>query len=78
MIKAVFCDVDNTLTSSKTRTIPASALEAIQKARKNGVKVFAATGRHTRTYDCMVSRWMVMWRLTGSFVIFRMTLLFIK
>jgi hypothetical protein len=51
MIKAVFCDVDNTLTSSKTRTIPASALEAIHKARKNGVKVFAATGRHTRTYE---------------------------
>jgi len=51
MIKAVFCDVDNTLTSSKTRTIPASALEAIQQARKNGVKVFAATGRQTRTYE---------------------------
>ena len=51
MIKAVFCDVDNTLTSSKTRTIPASALEAIRKARENGVKVFAATGRHTRTYE---------------------------
>ncbi len=51
MIQVVFCDVDNTLTSSKTRTIPASALEAIQKARKNGVKVFAATGRHTRTYE---------------------------
>jgi hypothetical protein len=43
--------VDNTLTSSKTRTIPPSALEAIQKARNNGVKVFAATGRHTRTYE---------------------------
>ncbi len=51
MIKAVFCDVDNTLTSSKTRTIPESALKAIQQARKNGVKVFAATGRHTRTYE---------------------------
>lgn len=51
MIKAVFCDVDNTLTSSKTRTIPVSALKAIQEARKNGVKVFAATGRHTRTYE---------------------------
>ena len=51
MIKAVFCDVDNTLTSSETRTIPTSALEAIQRARKNGVKVFAATGRHTRTYE---------------------------
>ncbi len=51
MIKAVFCDVDNTLTSSKTRTIPPSALEAIQKARSNGIKVFAATGRQTRTYE---------------------------
>ncbi len=51
MIKAVFCDVDNTLTSSKTRKIPASALEAIRKARENGVRVFAATGRHTRTYE---------------------------
>jgi Cof subfamily protein (haloacid dehalogenase superfamily) len=51
MIKAVFCDVDNTLTSSKTRTIPPSALKAIQKARSNGVKVFAATGRQTRTYE---------------------------
>lgn len=51
MIKVVFCDVDNTLTSSKTRTIPASALEAIRKARENGVRVFAATGRHTRTYE---------------------------
>lgn len=51
MIKAVFCDVDNTLTSSKTRTIPGTALAAIQKARENGVKVFAATGRQTRTYE---------------------------
>jgi len=51
MIKVVFCDVDNTLTSSKTRTIPPSALEAIRKARENGVRVFAATGRHTRTYE---------------------------
>jgi len=51
MIKAVFCDVDNTLTSPITRTIPTSALEAIQKARKNGVKVFVATGRQTRTYE---------------------------
>ena len=51
MIKAVFCDVDNTLTSPKTRTIPSSALEAIRRARENGVKVLAATGRHTRTYE---------------------------
>jgi len=51
MIKAVFCDVDNTLTSTITRTIPDRALEAIEKARRNGVKVFVATGRQTRTYE---------------------------
>ena len=51
MIKVVFCDVDNTLTSSITRTIPTSALEAIQRARKTGVRVFVATGRHTRTFE---------------------------
>lgn len=51
MIKAVFCDVDNTLTSPITRAIPTSALEAIHRARRNGVKVFVATGRQTRTYE---------------------------
>ena len=51
MIKAVFCDVDNTLTSPESRGIPARALEAIRIARKNGIKVFAATGRQTRAYE---------------------------
>lgn len=49
MIKAVFLDVDNTLTSPVTREIPASALEAIAEARRRGVKVFVATGRNTLT-----------------------------
>ncbi|MEA4911374.1 MAG: Cof-type HAD-IIB family hydrolase [Oscillospiraceae bacterium] len=49
MIQAVFLDIDNTLTSSVTRAIPQSALEAIARARANGVRVFAATGRNTRT-----------------------------
>lgn len=47
MIKAVFLDIDGTLTSFETRSIPDSALAAIKQARQNGVKVFAATGRHT-------------------------------
>ena len=51
MIQAIFTDVDNTLTSGVTRKIPPSALEAIATARKNGVLVFAATGRHTRTRE---------------------------
>ncbi|MEG1305414.1 MAG: Cof-type HAD-IIB family hydrolase, partial [Oscillospiraceae bacterium] len=48
MIKAVFLDVDNTLTSPITREIPQSAREAVRLARKNGVYVFVSTGRHTR------------------------------
>jgi len=47
MIKAVFLDVDNTLTDPRTHVIPESAVKAIQAARQNGVLVFAATGRNT-------------------------------
>lgn len=49
MIKIVFLDVDNTLTSPLTHDIPASALRAIAMARSRGIKVFAATGRNTFT-----------------------------
>ena len=44
-IKAVFLDVDGTIRSLKTKTIPPSALEAIGAARKRGVLVFLATSR---------------------------------
>ncbi len=44
--KAVFCDIDNTLTIPSTRTIPDSAKNAIEQARVNGILVFAATGRN--------------------------------
>jgi len=47
MIKAVFLDVDNTLTDPKTHTVPESAYQAILAARKKGILVFAATGRNT-------------------------------
>lgn len=45
MIKAVFFDIDGTLVSFKTHRIPTTAIEAIQRIRKMGVKVFIATGR---------------------------------
>lgn len=51
MIKFVFIDVDNTLTSPVTRKFPESALKAIDLARGRGVKVFAATGRHPKNRD---------------------------
>ncbi|MDC8104981.1 Cof-type HAD-IIB family hydrolase [Chryseobacterium sp. B21-037] len=44
-IKAVFFDVDGTLISLKTRTIPESAQKAIERLRKKGIKVIVATGR---------------------------------
>ena len=45
MIKALFLDIDGTLVSFRTHSIPASAVEAIAAARRRGVKVFIATGR---------------------------------
>jgi len=49
VIKAVFLDIDNTLTSSVTRTIPKSARAAVARAREKGIRVFVCTGRNPRT-----------------------------
>lgn len=48
MIKAVFFDVDGTLVSHKTKSIPDSAKQALINLRKKGIKVFLSTGRHIR------------------------------
>ena len=45
MIKAIFFDIDGTLVSFHTHQIPPSTIDAIHKVRKQGVKVFIATGR---------------------------------
>ena len=45
MIKALFFDVDGTLVSFNTHTIPTSTTEALKEAKKRGVKLFIATGR---------------------------------
>lgn len=44
-IQALFFDIDGTLVSFDTHTIPASAIAAIETAHKAGVKVFISTGR---------------------------------
>lgn len=44
-IKAVFFDIDGTLVSFQTHTVPRSARQAIRRLREQGVKVFIATGR---------------------------------
>ena len=45
MYKALFFDIDGTLVSFATHTVPESTLQAIHQARLNGVKVFICTGR---------------------------------
>lgn len=44
-IKAVFFDIDGTLVSFRTHTVPESTLKAIARLREQGIKVFIATGR---------------------------------
>ena len=48
MIKAVFFDVDGTLVSHKTKSVPQSAVNAVNVLREKGIKVFLSTGRHIR------------------------------
>lgn len=45
MIKALFFDIDGTLVSFKTHTIPSSTIDAINQAKQKGLKVFISTGR---------------------------------
>lgn len=44
-VKAVFFDIDGTLVSFRTHTVPDSARRAICRLRERGIKVFIATGR---------------------------------
>lgn len=45
MSAVLFLDIDGTLLSHKTFTVPQSALDAVRKARENGAVVFLCTGR---------------------------------
>ncbi len=45
-MKLVFLDIDGTLTAPGENTPPSSAVEAIEKARSKGNKVFLCTGRN--------------------------------
>ena len=44
--KLLFLDIDGTLTEPGYNVPPASALEAIRKAQKNGHKVYLCSGRN--------------------------------
>ena len=45
MIKIAFFDIDGTLVSFKTHTVPASAARALDTMRRDGVKLVICTGR---------------------------------
>ena len=45
MIHSIFFDIDGTLVSFKTHSVPASAAKAIKACQKKGIKVFLCTGR---------------------------------
>ena len=44
-IKALFFDIDGTLVSFQTHRIPQSTVEALEKAKQNGVYIYISTGR---------------------------------
>lgn len=46
MIRAVFLDIDGTLLSHRTRSVPKSTQRALTLLRQKGIRVFTATGRH--------------------------------
>ena len=51
MIKAVFFDVDGTLISHKTSSIPSSSIKALNMLKEKGILIFLATGRHKLELD---------------------------
>lgn len=48
MVKVAFFDVDGTLLSHKTKSVPQSARDAIAKLQEAGIPCVVATGRHLR------------------------------
>lgn len=46
MVKAIFFDIDGTLLSHRSGTVPSSARAALLRLKERGVLLFAATGRH--------------------------------
>lgn len=52
--KLIFFDIDGTLLDETTFTVPASAIEAIHQAQKNGHLCFINTGRPVSTIDQVI------------------------
>lgn len=48
MVKALFFDIDGTLVSFSTHSIPPSTIKALEAAKSNGVGIYISTGRPAR------------------------------
>ena len=46
MIKAIFFDIDGTLSNMETRSVSDITIETLQRLQANNIKVCIATGRH--------------------------------
>lgn len=53
MIKAIFFDIDGTLVSFRTHTVPESTRKALKQLRAQGIKLFIATGRPKLLIDSL-------------------------
>ena len=51
MTKAIFLDIDGTLVSFRTHTISDSTMDCLYRLRKQGIRLFIASGRHRLTMD---------------------------
>ena len=54
-IKALFFDIDGTLVSFQTHRIPQSTVEALEKAKQNGVYIYISTMFCGKSYCLPVS-----------------------
>lgn len=53
-IKAIFLDIDGTLISFKTHTVPKSTLTALEQLKQKNIKLFVATGRLPEDMDFLL------------------------
>lgn len=53
--KLIFFDIDGTLLDEQSGSVPASTIEAIEKAQKNGHLCFINTGRPISTIDKVIT-----------------------
>lgn len=52
-IKAAFFDIDGTLVSFNTHQVPDSTRQAIEALRRQDIKIFVASGRHSKSINNM-------------------------